>query len=96
MRWSRIVAALPFVLLLGIPAANLVSAQPDSQRRRERPDDAFMPAPRGGPTSPPAVVVAGPFVSVQVNLDVNGNNIVAKARVAVQFGASFSSARMRR
>lgn len=86
--------AIACALAVTLPAWDLAGAAhppPSQQPSRERPsvppaleamDDAYLP-PAGdadGPlTEPPAAVTLGPFVSVQVNTDAQGNNILNDA-----------------
>ncbi len=67
--------------------ADDVPARPDGPPttslidRLEQPDDPYLPRrrPTGGGGSPGAVVIRGPFVSIQVNTDAEGNNIIGDA-----------------
>lgn len=62
------------------PAPGSAEAQDVEKGHKEAPDDAPAPDTRDAPqTGPRAVITQGPFVSRQVNIDANGDNILSDA-----------------
>ncbi len=63
------------------PAQTTDELPPDPPFHLERPDDARLPPPEQQPLTvrSESVVTLGPYVSVQVNVDSGGNNIVGDA-----------------
>ena len=77
------VSALGLVTLLGVPSVCRASGgPPDSESPPlllERPDDPYMPPAENGNAGSSANVTFGGFVSVQVNVNGLGNNVIGDA-----------------
>ena len=80
---THCVSALGLVTLLGVPAVCRASGgPPDSESpalRLERPDDPYMPPVESPNAGSSANVTFGGFISVQVNVNGLGNNVIGDA-----------------
>src|SRR5438045_5365381 len=84
MRSSTVSTAIPLICLLSLAAFTSASAQlaptrPAPQNEPLETDDTPPAPPRKIDTSPRMISVYDGFISYQVNVDANGNNIIGDA-----------------